>query len=198
MADRVRHDEKTIKEAERLYIDGDGYTKIGAKMNISPTTVRRWIISAAKAGRLSVRDGVAYDDEYRQEAIDYYKANADMSISECAYIHGIAATTMARWLRNHGEVAKTSDELRKFDREEIVKRIEAGDKGVDIAKDLGCSEALISKVRRQLKEAAKKQYDHKAILADLRSGMTGAAVAQKHGCSPSLVSFLRRKKDKDE
>lgn len=191
--DRVKHDDETIAKAEEMYIAGDGYFKIGTQLSVSPTTVRRWIVAADKAGRLSIRSGPAYDEDYRAEAIEYYKANEDMSIVECAFIHGVHETTMSRWLRNAGIEARTPEELRKYDHAEIEKRIEAGDKGVDIANDLGCSEALVSRIRRQMKEAERKEYDHKAIIKDLRDGMTGVAVSQKHGCSTALVSYIKAK-----
>jgi len=176
-----------------MYRDGSGYAKIGFTLGVSPSTVRRWIVSASVEGHLSLHDPPGYDEDFRKEAIDYYLANEDMSIAECAYIHGVSATTMSRWLRRHGEAPKAASDLRKFDHDEIVRRIERGDKGAHIAGDLGCSEALVSRIRRQLREAKQTKFDHEAILADLKSGMTGAAVSQKHGCSPSLVSFIRGK-----
>jgi len=181
-----------------MYREGLGYAKIGYALGVSPSTVRRWIVSAAVDGELSLHDAPGYDEEFRKDAVEYYLANADMSIAECAFIHGIAATTMSRWLRRHGEASKSASDLRKFDHDEIVRRIERGDKGAHIAGDLGCSEALVSRIRRQLREAKQTKFDHKAILADLKSGMTGAAVSQKHGCSPSLVSFIRGKYDREE
>lgn len=135
------------KQALRLYREGWGYAKVAEVIGCYPTTIRDWV----EAAGVEKHPGPARPAQLRRRAIVAYKeANGKKSISEVAKKFGIHGSTLSRWLAKHGIRKQKPRKPNSFDHEAIARDLESGMLGVDVALKHGCSESLVSNIRKKL------------------------------------------------
>jgi len=143
-----RYSDSSRKQALRLYEkNGWGYAKIAEVIGCYPSTIRDWV----EAAGLKKHPGPAHSGQLRRRAITAYKnAKDEKSVSEVAKEHGVHVSTLSRWLAKHGIRRKSPRKPNSFDHDAIAKDLKSGMLGVDVAVRHGCSESLVSNIRKRL------------------------------------------------
>jgi transposase-like protein len=136
-----RYSSKDRKRALALHKRKWGYRRIAQVFGCAESTVKKWVERADHVKNPKPD----HHPRKRKAAVEFYKNNEDASISGTAKKYGVHAKTMARWLK----AAKVSvhSRPRKYSRDAIVKDIEKGLSGAEIARKHECSESYVSALR---------------------------------------------------
>jgi transposase-like protein len=141
------------RQALRLHKKGWGYLRIAEIIGCYPMTIKRWVERA----NLKKHPGPAHSAKVRQKAIAAYKratgkTKIAVSLSGLAKEHGVHVSTLSRWLSKSGIRHKKARRPHAFDHAAIEAELKAGKSGVDVALSHGCSESLVSNIRKKMRK----------------------------------------------
>lgn len=136
----VKYDEATKRRALQLRRRYRwGYKRIGEIIGCSHTTVKKWIIDAG----LEKNPLPNHSEGIRKNSLAAIAGG--LEVWRAARKYGVSESTLRRWMKEDGVVKSR----RRFDHKTILAELRAGRCGADVAARHGCSESLVSKVKRE-------------------------------------------------
>lgn len=142
-----RYSQADRRQALRLHKRGWGYLRIAEIIGCYPSTIKKWVERA----KLKKHPGPAHSEKIRRKAISAYeRAAGKKSVTVVASEHGIHVSTLSRWLSKSGVRRKKARRPHAFDHAAIAAELKSGKLGVDVALSHGCSESLVSNIRKKM------------------------------------------------
>lgn len=136
-----RYSKEDRERALALHKRRWGYRRIAQVFGCAESTVKKWV-------ERSDQDKHPKPDHHprkRKAAVAFYRKNKGASIAATASKYGVHAKTMARWL--DAEKVVTRRRPTQYSRAKILKDIEAGMTGAEIARKHACSQSYVSAIR---------------------------------------------------
>ncbi len=136
-----RYSKEDRKRALALHKRKWGYRRIAQVFGCAESTVKKWVERSDQ----KKHPKPDHDPRKRKAAVEFYRKNKASSIAGTAKKYGVHAKTMARWLDS--DKVATRRRPTQYSRSKIVKDIETGMTGADIARKHKCSQSYVSAIR---------------------------------------------------